>query len=63
LELNVEEREESCSIVSKIVKLKIYRRVIEGTVLQEGEIVGYDCGSSSSNCETRCHYRLLIDDY
>ncbi|MCO5386341.1 MAG: hypothetical protein NHB14_11905 [Desulfosporosinus sp.] len=37
MELNVEEREESCSIVSKIVKLKIYRRVIEGTVLQEGK--------------------------
>ncbi|SHI12349.1 hypothetical protein [Desulfosporosinus lacus] len=63
MKLKVEEREESCSIVSKIVKLKIYRRVIESTVLQEGEIVSYDCGSSSSNCETRCHYRLLMDDY
>jgi len=63
LEQNVEERQEICSIVSKIIKIKIFRRVIEGASLQEGEIVGFDCASSSSNCESRCHYRLLIDDY
>ncbi|MBP1760397.1 MAG: hypothetical protein H6Q63_1314 [Firmicutes bacterium] len=63
MELTVEERQETCSIVSKIVRLKIFRRVVEGASIQEGEIVGYDCGSSSSTCESKCHYRLLIDDY
>ncbi|HBV88897.1 MAG TPA: hypothetical protein DEF42_20175 [Desulfosporosinus sp.] len=63
MELNVEERQETCSIVSKIVRLKIYRKVIEGDSRQDGEIVGCDCNSTSSTCESRCHYRLLIDDY
>jgi len=59
LELKVEERQEACSIVSKIVRLKIYRKVIESDSGQNGEIVGYDCNSTSSTCETRCHYRQL----
>jgi len=63
MEQIVEERQESCSIVSKIVRLKIFRRVIEGDSRQAGEIIGYDCNSTSSTCEARCHYRLLIDDY
>jgi len=63
VELNVEERQETCSIVSKIVRLKIFRKAIEGDSRQDGEIVGYDCNSTSSTCETRCHSRLLIDDY
>ncbi|AET67466.1 hypothetical protein Desor_1831 [Desulfosporosinus orientis DSM 765] len=63
MELRVEERQESCSVVSKIVRLKIFRRVIEGASLQEGEIAGYDCSASSSTCESKCHYRLLLEDY
>lgn len=63
MEQNVEERQETCSIVSKIVRLKIFRRAIEGASIQEGEIVGYECSSSSSSCESKCHYRLLLDDY
>ncbi|WP_042338429.1 hypothetical protein [Desulfosporosinus youngiae] len=63
MELNVEERQETCSIVSKIVRLKIYRRAAEDGSSQAGEIVDYECNSSTSNCESRCHYRLLIDDF
>lgn len=63
MELRVEERQETCSTVSKLVRIKIFRQVIEGTSQQEGEIVGFECNSSSSTCESKCHYRLLLEDY
>ena len=59
----VEERQETCSTVSKIVKIKILRRRVDGAPLQEGEIVGFDCASSSSSCGSKCSYKLLMDDY
>lgn len=59
----VEERQETCSAVSKIVKIKILRRRIDGAQLQEGAIIGFDCASSSCSCESKCSYRLLMDDY
>ncbi|MDR3601241.1 MAG: hypothetical protein P4L49_12295 [Desulfosporosinus sp.] len=59
----MEEREEPCSIVSKIVKIRIYRNRVEGGSKYEGEIVGFECGSSSTNCLSRCHYRMMMDDF
>lgn len=59
----VENREESCSIVSKIVKIKIFRNRVEGGSKYEGEIVGFECSSSSKTCLSRCHYRMLMDDF
>lgn len=62
MEQMVEERQEACSAVSKIVKITIIRRRVDGAPLQECEIVGFECGSSSSNCLSRCNYRLLMDN-
>jgi len=62
-EMVIEERQETCSTVSKIVKIKIFRKRIHGAPLYGGEIVGFDCASSSSSCESRCTYKLLMDDY
>jgi len=62
-EVVVEERQETCSTVSKIVKLKIFRRRIDSSIRQEGEIVGFDCASSSSSCESKCTFKLLMDDF
>jgi len=60
----VEERQETCSTVSKIVKIKIFRRGIDDSAtLQAGEIVGFDCASSSSSCESKCSFKLLMDDF
>ncbi|WP_083824011.1 hypothetical protein [Desulfosporosinus sp. OT] len=59
----VENREESCSIVSKIVKIKIFRNRVEGGSEYEGEIVGFECSSASTNCLSRCHYRMLMEDF
>ncbi len=63
LDQMVEERQETCSAVSKIVKIKIIWRRVEGASLHESEIVSFECGASSSNCLSRCNYRLLMDDY
>ncbi|TGE31686.1 hypothetical protein E4K68_15850 [Desulfosporosinus sp. Sb-LF] len=63
MEQIVEERQESCSVVSKIVKIKLFRTRVEGVSQLEGELVGFECGSSSSTCVSKCHYRLLMDDY
>jgi hypothetical protein len=59
----IEERKESCSIVSKIVKIRVFRKRVEAGSPSEGEIVGFECGSSSTNCLSRCHYRMLMDDF
>lgn len=59
----IENREEPCSIVSKIVKIKIFRKRVEGGSKYEGEIVGFECGSANTNCLSRCHYRMLLDDF
>ncbi|GAB6155165.1 hypothetical protein JCM17380_39160 [Desulfosporosinus burensis] len=42
----IEEREETCPIVSKLVKPKIFRNRVEGGSKYKGEIVGFECGSS-----------------
>lgn len=62
MEIVVEERQEMCSTVSKIVKVKILRRRIVGDS-QAGDIVGFDCASSSSSCVSKCSYKLLMEDY
>lgn len=59
----IETREESCSIVSKIVKIKIFRNPTEGGSKDEGEIVGFECNSSSTTCLSKCHYRMLMEDF
>ncbi|HZK83106.1 MAG TPA: hypothetical protein VFC58_00210 [Desulfosporosinus sp.] len=58
-----EVRHETCSTVSKIVKLKIMRKRIDDAPLQAEEIVGFTCASSGSSCESKCSYKLLMDDY
>lgn len=63
MDMVIEERQETCSAVSKLVKIKILRRRIYGAPLQGGEIVGFECASSSSSCESKCSYKLLMDDY
>ena len=59
----IEDREETCSIVSKLVKIRIIRnRVDSGAMNCEGEIVGFECGSSSTNCLSKCHYQMILED-
>lgn len=58
----VEQREEVCSVASKIVSIKIVRNIVEDQ-RAEGEIVGFDCNNSSPNCQSKCTYRLLLEDY
>jgi hypothetical protein len=58
----IEKRKELCSVVSKMVSLEIQR--LKPLVGQgEGEIVGFNCHNSTQQCESRCSYRLLLDDY
>jgi hypothetical protein len=62
LERIMEERRESCAVVSKIVRIIIYRlKPVDG--LGEGEIVGFECHNSSVQCINRCSYKYLVDDY
>jgi len=62
LERFSEERRESCSVVSKIVRIIIYR-VKRADGLGEGEIVGFQCHNSTEQCINRCSYKYLVDDY
>jgi len=62
LEQIVEERKVLCSVVSKIVSIIIYRlKPVDCN--GEGEISGFHCHSSSVSCESRCTYKLLMEDY
>ncbi|MDR3542536.1 MAG: hypothetical protein P4L69_16480 [Desulfosporosinus sp.] len=58
----IEERKVLCSVVSKIVSIIIYR-LKPVDELGEGEIVGFHCHSSSSNCESRCTYKYFMEDF
>lgn len=58
----VEERKEQCSIATKLVTIKLVRRKEENS-LAEGEIVGFQCDNDSSNCESRCTYKMLLEDF
>jgi len=58
----VERREEVCSVASKMVVIKIFRKIPED-LRSEGEIVGFDCNNSGANCRSKCTYRLLLEDY
>lgn len=62
LEYKLEEREEICSVASKLVALKIYR-LPSADPKAAGEIVDFHCNHSSVSCETRCTYRLLMSDF
>lgn len=62
-DIEIEIRHEACSTVSKIVKIEIMRKRIDDAPLQAGEIVGFACASSGSSCESKCSYKLLMDDY
>jgi len=62
-EIVVEVRHETCSTVSKIVKIKIMRKIIDDAPLQAGDILGFSCASSGSFCESKCSYKFLMDDY
>lgn len=59
----VEERQEMCSVVSKIVRIKIFRRKVDDALQQDGEIIGFECASKVSNCEKKCSYMLILDDF
>ena len=62
LEQISEERRESCSVVSKVVRIIIYRvKPVDG--LGEGEIVGFQCNNSSVQCINRCYYKYFVDDF
>ena len=62
MEQIVEERQEICSTVSKMVSLKIFRQRPKGSN-DIGEIVGFQCESSSPNCESRCTYKMMMEDF
>lgn len=62
MEYNLEERQEVCSVASKLVILKIYRYPASNPNAA-GEIVNFKCNQSSMTCESRCTYRLLMNDY
>lgn len=59
----VEERKEQCSVASKIVSVKIVRRKTNQGYSGDGEIIGFDCSDISPNSESRCTYRMLMDDF
>lgn len=62
MEQIIEERKELCSVVSKIVSIKIYRlKPVDGR--GEGEIVGFHCHNSSASCESRCAYKFFMEDF
>lgn len=63
MEQFIEDREETCSAASKLVKIKLTRLRRKGDSPQTGEIVDFQCNSQSSNCESRCTYRMLMEDY
>lgn len=58
----IEERQEVCSVASKLVTLKV-TRVVCTDRQGEGEIVDFHCNQTSSTCETRCTYRMLLNDF
>ena len=62
LEQIVEERQEICSTASKIVSIKIFRQRPKESK-EIGEIVGFNCNSSGPNCESRCTYKMLMEDF
>ena len=63
IERIIEDREETCSIVSKMVKIKIFRNRIKSEATNsEGEIVGFECSSSRISCLSKCHYRMMMED-
>lgn len=62
MEYILEKREEVCSVASKLVVLKIYR-FPSSNPNAAGEIADFQCNHSSTSCETRCTYRMLINDY
>lgn len=62
LEQIAEDRQEVCSVASKIVSVKILRQRPKGASF-EGEIIGFECNNGSPNCESRCTYRMLLEDF
>lgn len=62
MEQIIEERQEICSTVSKIVSLMIFRQRPKGSN-EVGEIVGFQCESSSAKCESRCTYKMMMEDF
>jgi hypothetical protein len=62
MEYYIEERKEVCSVASKLVSLKIYR-LPSLDQKGEGEIVDFHCNQSSTSCESRCTYKLLLNDF
>lgn len=59
----VEERNELCSIASKVVSLKLIRQKRQDCYSSDGEIIGFECSSSSPTCESKCTYKMLVEDY
>jgi hypothetical protein len=57
----VEEKKELCSIASKIVSVRIVRQIVKPT--EEGRITGFSCADSSSTCESRCTYKMILEDF
>jgi len=59
----VEDRKELCSVASKIVSVKIVRLKKTQDALEEGEIIRFDCAESSPTCESKCTYKMLLEDF
>ena len=62
MEYQIEERQELCSVASKLVSVKIYR-LPPSKDNPLGVIANFECNHSSSNCETRCTYKMLMNDF
>ena len=62
MEYLLEEREEVCSVASKLVKLTIYRYPSVDPQ-DQGEIGDFHFNNSSESCESRCTYKMLMNDY
>lgn len=62
MDYKIEERQEVCSVASKLVTLK-FTRAVSADQQGEGEIVDFHCNQTSTTCETRCTYRMLLNDF
>ncbi len=57
-----EEKTEQCTIASKRVKVSITRRK-EADSSGDGIVTDFHCDNSSDSCESRCTYKMLLNDF
>lgn len=54
-------KKELCSVASKMVSVTIVRRKTNSS--SEGEIISFDCADSSPTCDSKCTYKMLLEDF